>query len=318
MSLCVHNAARFNSIQVDPTHTQLIRRQFRAEMLRRMTELRKAVWEFMVTLDALGLADKSVVFTGLEATIVPGEGRLGELTVHVQPRQFKFRTNPDKVKAFREWLQTAIDAKVLSAKDGFDPAKPWTYKYIESAYRKGRTNAFIAAQKANAVAGGPAFDKARDAFLRSSFNQPETLAKMQLMATRAFEDLRGVTSEMATQMNRILAQGIVDGKGPRQMAKEMSDTIGGLTRKRALLIAQTETIAAHAQGQLDSFKDLGIGKLGVKAEWSTAGDDRVCPRCAALEGKTFTLKQAQGLIPLHPRCRCSWIPSIPDPRKKKR
>ena len=45
------------------------------------------------------------------------------------------------------------------------------------------------------------------------------------------------------------------------------------------------------------------------AEWSTAGDDMVCPSCGELEGVIMTVKEARGLLPYHPNCRCSWIPA---------
>ena len=50
------------------------------------------------------------------------------------------------------------------------------------------------------------------------------------------------------------------------------------------------------------------------AEWSTAGDDRVCPLCGPLEGSVMTVKEARGLLPRHPNCRCAWIPA--DKKRK--
>lgn len=40
--------------------------------------------------------------------------------------------------------------------------------------------------------------------------------------------------------------------------------------------------------------------------WRTAGDDRVTPECAAMEGRLFTVKNPPGIYPgaVHPRCRC--------------
>lgn len=275
----IHNAAL-----IDPTRTGQIRRQFQNEMKRRMTALIKEVLHFILELDALGLAPIKPINLA-----------------SVRRREFAFRSDPDKIKVFREWLQTAIDAKVLSTTGGGNPDEPWTQKYIESAYKKGLINAYMSARKEDIAEHG-VMSRTQEQFLRSVFAQPETLSKVQLLATRAFEDLKGVTAVMSSQMNRILAQGMVDGSGPRKIAKEMSDSVAGLTRKRALVIARTETIRAHAQGQLDAFDELGIEELGVKSEWSTAGDARVCPQCSAMEGKVFTTKEAAGLIPLHPQC----------------
>lgn len=188
---------------------------------------------------------------------------------------------------------------------------PWTAKYMESAYKKGKLNAYISSQKADFLTETKALKaKLQETFLKKSFNAPELTSKIELLATRSFEELRGVTSAMAQQMNRILAGGIADGSNPRSIAAEMSAAIDTLTDRRALLIARTEVINAHAEGQLDSFQELGVEDLGVDVEWSTAGDDRVCPECEALNGQTYSIDEARGLIPLHPNCRCSWVPAV--------
>ena len=49
----------------------------------------------------------------------------------------------------------------------------------------------------------------------------------------------------------------------------------------------------------------------------TAGDDRVCEKCAALEGRIFTLDEIEFLIPLHPNCRCLALPYIEELQKYK-
>jgi DNA topoisomerase-1 len=48
----------------------------------------------------------------------------------------------------------------------------------------------------------------------------------------------------------------------------------------------------------------------VEAEWMTAEDDRVCPKCSRLEGHVFTLDVIERLIPRHPNCRCVAIPRL--------
>lgn len=316
----VHNA-RTNPLRVDPTRTTLVRRQFQAEILRRIRLLKRDVWEFIVTLDALGLVERvQVPVMRLEArkSTIPLEIRpsLNALILNVQPREYAFRTSTGKIAAFRQWLSEQVEARIMSPRKGEDPNKPWTYKYIESAYKKGQVNAYIAARKLDAVMDEGFFNKSQEAFLKSSFNQPETLAKVELLATRSFEGMRGVTEEMKSQMNRILAQGMVDGSGVREVAREMFSSIDGITRRRAQLIARTEIIHAHAEGQLDSFQELGVEELGVLAEWATAMDERVCPRCASLEGKHFTIKEARGKIPAHPNCRCTFIPFVPIGKAK--
>ena len=313
-----------NGLRADPTRTSLERRRFIADLRRRFAALKKDVWEFMVTQDALGLGAPTESLTlrrELSGSTIALNDRSDDVVTTLaapQPGEFRFRTSAAKVQAFRDWLNGQIQARVLSPARGESRSRPWTARYIDSAYRKGRGRAFTAARGLSAALEEAFTERERDRFLRAAFNAPELLSKVELLATRAFEDLRGVTAQMSTQMNRILAQGIADGKGPVAIAREMNKTVDGLTKKRALVIARTEVVHAHAEGQLDGFEELGIDELGVLAEWSTAGDDRVCPQCEELEGKTFTVEEARGMIPVHPQCRCAWTPKIPEQKKRKR
>jgi len=114
---------------------------------------------------------------------------------------------------------------------------------------------------------------------------------------------------MSQQIGRILADGIATGRSPRTLATDLAKGITGITKKRALVMARTEIIAAHAEGQLDAFEEMRIQDIAVMAEWSTAGDDRVCEECATLDAVVMTVEEARGLLPRHPNCRCAWIPA---------
>lgn len=282
-----------NPLLVDPTRTTLLRNQFRIAILNRFRLLRRHVVEFLTVIDALGLKPKP--------------------TLMATSRQYEFLTDLEKLKAFNDWFKEQSDADIFRAVEGTSwiaPAGsiaqgPWTMKYVETAYKRGVINAYFAAHPE---------ETSQESYLRSVFGAPERLSKMQLLATRSYELLKGITAEMGAQMNRILAQGMVEGRGVLDIANEMSDQIEGMSETRALRIARTEIIYAHAEGQLDGFEELGIEELQLKAEWVTAGDNRVCPLCGAQEGTLFTVAEARGLIPLHPNCRCSW--SLADVRKE--
>ena len=80
---------------------------------------------------------------------------------------------------------------------------------------------------------------------------------------------------------------------------------------RSRIIARTEIIRAHHLATINTYREARIEGVKVKAEWSTAGDDRVCPDCADMEGRVFTLDEISTLIPLHPQCRCVALPILP-------
>jgi hypothetical protein len=60
---------------------------------------------------------------------------------------------------------------------------------------------------------------------------------------------------------------------------------------------------------------LGTGAfttVEADVEHQTAGDSRVCPQCASLQGTRYTIAEARGVVPVHPRCRCAWKPVVED------
>ena len=295
-----------DTLKRDPTRTTMLRKQFIADVTRRFKALGRAITELVDENDAFGLRERPKIKFHAE---IPG-GK----------RQYQFLTDAKKVDAYQAWLKQQVDAKILSPVGGI-AGKPWTAKYIDSAYMKGGLRAYTDTH-AEALAGSSDFYAGGKAgFLKDVFGGPEALSKIELLGTRAFNGLKGITDTMSTQMSRILADGLAHGKGPGEIARELRASVSKMNKTRANMLARTEIINAHAEGQLDAFDALGIKELGVMAEWSTAGDNRVCEQCAGLEGSRFTVEEARGMIPIHPNCRCSWIPvevEITKPKKKKK
>lgn len=284
---------RSNPLRRDPTRTLTIRLAFIADLKRRFRKLRAAVIDFIYVKDALALKPK----------------KLG-IAFNVNEREFEFRTDAAKLAAFQEWFKQQVEANIFSVPEGTPIDRPWVAKYVESSYKKGMINAYIASRQAQVLLDLGMGATSSAAFLQQAFNQPEALGKVALLAQRTFEDLRGVTSTMASQLNNILATGMINGSGAAEIAREMVARIDSLSAGRALTIARTEMIHAHSEGQLDAYKELGVQELGINVEWSTAGDDRVCPICAARQGEVLTVDEARGIIPIHPNCRCTWLPAV--------
>lgn len=275
-----------------------------AEMRRRFRLLEKAVVDLIVEEDAFGL-DPRV------HGVFNSEGLLQN------KRQYAFLGNPQKVRQFQQWLQQQIDAGLLQVVGGV-PGKPWTAEYVESAWRKGMMRSYTDVRKQDLSKTPDWYRGTKEQWLRSAFLQPEMMSKVEMLAMRAFEGMKGVTASMSTQMSRILADGVSNGWGPMKVARQMKQSMESLSRNRALIIARTEIIHAHAEGQLDGYGMLGVEQVGAEVEWSTAGDALVCERCAPMEGKVFSIQEARGQIPLHPNCRCCWKSYIEKKIKKKK
>lgn len=283
-----------NPLAVDPSRTGMLRRQFMAELGRRFRSILAELIKLIVEEDAFGLKPpRTNPFVKNEL---------------VTNERWRFLTKPQQVKAFQDWLKQQYQEKLLEEQKQAENAY-WQH-FVDEGYKKGAGRAFDDTRKVGLQTDQTLdfYNGSKQEFLRSSFGAPETIEKVKLLAGRVFSELKGVTEDMATRMSRTLTEGLVQGQNPLTMARTLSKDLS-ISRYRAETIARTEIIRVHAEGQLDAFQKLGVTKLGVMVEWATARDERVCPKCRPLQGAVFTVKEAHGLIPRHPNCRCTWYPA---------
>ena len=130
-----------------------------------------------------------------------------------------------------------------------------------------------------------------------------------------------VSRDLASGLNQAIQVGIATGMSVRDIVKEMGTVVTdkeafrhagkrvfGKAQTRMELIARTETMRAHSQGQRKFYSTVGVSKL----EWLTTGDERMCPECEALDGKTFPVDRFPPQ-PKHARCRCGHVAVVDLP-----
>lgn len=76
-------------------------------------------------------------------------------------------------------------------------------------------------------------------------------------------------------------------------------------RRRADMIARTESAYAVDEGTLQGYEQAEVEKV----EWLTS-QAGACDDCIAQSGRKFKIKEAHGMQPAHPICRCCWSPVI--------
>lgn len=249
------------------------------------------------------------------------EGYAKDTQKHLQrfvTNAFDFATDPDKIDHFQKWLQRQINLHILETRTATgNPSlkKPWLAPRIINAYKIGIARAYTDVKRAG---GSPPtaglnltseMKRAMDSAFEAGKLQRHLEAgmamstrKVELIYTRAYHDLQGITQYMSAKLSRILATGMINGDSPHSMARKMVQQISGISLHRARLIATTELTAAHASGTLDGLEMQGVKRVTAQVEFQTVGDDRVCPKCKHLEGKRFTIEEARGKIPVHPNC----------------
>jgi len=110
----------------------------------------------------------------------------------------------------------------------------------------------------------------------------------------------------ATTMEAIrneLALGFEAGESITQLSKRIEGYFTDKATIRAKMISRTETIAASNEGALHRYEVEGVSK----SEFYPSPD--ACAECLPLAGEYIT-KDSHGMIPVHPNCRCVWIPVV--------
>ncbi len=299
----------------DPTRTTGLRNLFSNKMKQRFVELQKAIKTSIVDNDCFGLKKEKIA--------------LHQITP-ANKGQFAYPRSSEKVSAFMQWLQQQVDRGILDVRAfqqvGTSVESAWTNLYIYDSYKRGILRALTELKKA-----GYEIPSDHDRQLMISLNNPFHVDRVGLLFTRVYNDLKGITDAMDSQISRILAQGMADGDNPALIARKIIGTINGdgvdrlgitdtlgrfiPAERRAIMLARTEIIRSHHVAMIQEFRNWGLLEIYVQAEWKTAGDDRVCDKCASLEGRIFTLDEIENKIPLHPMCRCIALPYIKELEK---
>lgn len=233
------------------------------------------------------------------------------ITIH-----YDYPRADEKVTAFLAWLKDMEVKGILTTRQGPGQSRVgsvrWTDTYIEAAYKKGMADAY--SYGGYQAVTGLAFDQ----WIAAGFYLPIHADKVGLLYTRTFNELKGVTDAMDQTISRVLAQGMAEGRNPKAIARDLAVEVRDIGIERSRLIAQTEIMRAHAEGTLNTLESFGVEGVYLQAEWLTAEDDHVCPRCLAksrnADGspRIYSIEEAHGLIPDHPRCRCCWTPITED------
>ena len=297
--------SRINVNTYDPTRTTVLRNTAVRESNRRFEAMIKEITKAVFTEDVFGL----------QVYVTPGKNA------------FAFSLDSRKLQAFMDWLQTLVAEHIIDIEDipqvGSSMYSSWTDKYIVESYQRGMARA-----RQEMIKAGYAVPIITALDLITPMQVPLHVESVGLLFMRTFNELKGITDTMSQAISRILAQGLIDGTNPRILARKLvaaingkgvgelgiTDTLGRFipAKRRAEIMARTEIIRAHHYATINEYKRWGVIGVNIKAEFKTAGDDRVCSICASLEGNLYTLDEALPIVPVHPQCRCIMLPISVD------
>jgi hypothetical protein len=222
-------------------------------------------------------------------------------------------TGQDPIKAFQSWLDEAMRQIVLGQNGA------WTLAYVRAA-------GDIALLRAGTLtqADAPPADR------------------VPTLQSLCITELQGIIEAVSQQAVRVFAHGLLTKQSPSKIARDVSGIIASTGVDRGHLLVSFISVRTHSAVTLDTFRAANVPLVGTVAEragttrpihvlardakkakpkkvkWAepddlvevlTAGDDAVCEECQDIsDDGPYTLDEAERLIPLHPRCRCAFIP----------
>ena len=159
----------------------------------------------------------------------------------------------------------------------------------------------------------------------SGFNYTEYLVNiLKRLKIDKFDNLRGLNEDEIDRglfsqkeikrFKLVLKDAFRKNKTIREIEEEVSRSIqirdrikkdGGIVpaRDRVNMIVRSEVVRLANLGLLETYKEHKIERVRFLAALS----ERTCPECEILNGQIFNINEAEGMIPVHPRCRCSWL-----------
>ena len=108
---------------------------------------------------------------------------------------------------------------------------------------------------------------------------------------------------LKAELSKQLQSGLIRGKNPRTLAREMCKTINNSIYNTERLM-RTELARVQTEAQKQSITEMGFDEYTFHAN-SGGG---CCDLCARLDGKHFKIKDmvvGENAPPIHPNCRCS-------------
>lgn len=271
-------------LAADPTHTKTIRDNFAAEAYRRFRSVKGDIREAVVDNDAFDLKD-----------------------ARLAPRNF------DSESEFDAWLDAELTQEVLDSlsEARIEQGQHWTGNYIQAAYRRGVKDAGAHLSRLGVVDADALTNAEQMDFARLPVHEDV----IKSLWRRQYSELEGITEATAQQVRRELSDGLLAGDSADQIARRLNDRVDAVGLTRARTLARTETVQAHNEAALARYERNGVDTVTTLAEFTTAEDSRVCEECQELSNSggpnndgTWPLEDAHGIIPVHPNCRCVFVP----------
>lgn len=120
----------------------------------------------------------------------------------------------------------------------------------------------------------------------------------------AKETGESITNTTIEAFEKTMKEGIAAGESLGELKNRVEDVFTFAKSTRATLIARTETARAVTEAHRKMYEHYGFKEV----DWLLSPG--ACDTCIDESHKGWTVKSIQGMIPLHPNCKCDHVPKL--------
>lgn len=171
------------------------------------------------------------------------------------------------------------------------------YEFMEEQYRDGYFRQVFETQKG--LGFGVDFTAPDDAAVRKAVMK-------SWCKSHYSEKIWGQEKRLGEELRDALTVGLIRGDGVEEMTKRLTRRME-VSASNARRLVRTEAAYIHEQSELDAYEECGI----TEYQFLATLDRRTSIRCRELDGKVFSIKDAEVGInypPIHPNCRSTTVP----------
>lgn len=174
----------------------------------------------------------------------------------VNRTQYLYEVDVNQMANINQNLRDIVYRWLLNGNQGLWSAQWYMNTYLNAAWQSGAGDSLQSLQNlsSTAVVGQELALAVRALDLVSILSMPAYQRPIQLLSSRVFNDMRGLSDDMVKDMQRILSTSIADGISARDAAKRLREKLWPDNKgymSRALRIARTEVNGAYAQAYLE-------------------------------------------------------------------
>ncbi|MHB1651659.1 MAG: polymorphic toxin type 50 domain-containing protein [Desulfitobacteriaceae bacterium] len=135
----------------------------------------------------------------------------------------------------------------------------------------------------------------------TDFINPNVLHYLQEQSGERAGKINLTTRKLLQQQ---LSEAYKNQESISQWTERIKSVLGvNLPIGRAEMIARTELAWAYSRGLLATYNEIGVHAV----TWLAVLDNRTCPVCRDRNGNSYSLSEAEEMLPAHPRCRCTVV-----------